>query len=582
MSDDAKAKDIVKRLDMLVRDREKYETLWEDCIRLVGPYRRGIKIDPKNRKGELTGTNVYDGTPGAAKDLYRDGICGYMINQAIRWFELKLSHKVEYPGWSTMRKFTGQRLDSIPEVKQWLQDGEEVMFSAYHRSNFYDITPSFIDDGLVVGHSTLYKEEDIAEGRIVFVNPHPREIYIAEDRYGQVDTVFRKFSLSNRNLDKKFTRAVMTTAVDDWANKLEKAPYDEQTVIHAVYPRTDRQEDRLDSKNKPWASCWVLENGSKLLLESGYNVFPYEVWRYWKNNDEVYGRSPTANALIDIFALNQLEKSTLRAANKATDPPYAVLENLRGKLNPGPAGRTYLQSMNDMPQLLPQAMQGYPISIEHLDRKQKIVEQHMHTDFFFMLSKAAFEGRELTARQVMEMQGEKAASIGPRIGRIQSEFLDDNVDGVWAIEYGEPDPSSGQPTGRIPQMPQILLDWLQGNGLAIDVDYMGPLAQAQKKLFDMQNIMGGLEGAAQVAQLFPESLDNIDGDDAMLKVLAANRFPISSIRPPQKVAQKRQIALQQMQQQQMAEQMEKAARSVPAAGTAPESGSPLEAILGNG
>ena len=54
MTADERAKDLMKLLDMLVRQREPYEQLWEDCIRLVGPSRRVIKVDPNNRKGELT------------------------------------------------------------------------------------------------------------------------------------------------------------------------------------------------------------------------------------------------------------------------------------------------------------------------------------------------------------------------------------------------------------------------------------------------------------------------------------------------------------------------------------------------
>lgn len=565
-TDDEKVKDITQRLSMLEEVRRPYETLWDEIIELVAHGRRPVGVVPQ--EGGKTGMAVYDGTAVSALSLLCDGLHGYLVSPAIRWFSLTLPNKVAMPRFSSARSLNGKRLDEVPQVKRWLEETEEVMYAAYLRSNFYEITPEFFRDGASIGTATIYREEDIKAGRIMYANPHPREIYIAEDHYGKVDTVYRKVSYTYRQLEDKFGSEVMQRAVIGWIDKLQKTPYATLTVIHAVYPRTDFDSKKADSKNKPWASMWVLQEGNKLLRESGYDNLPHAVWRYRKNSDEWYGRSPASDAIVDIYTANQMAKSQLAVTAMIQDPPYLAHRDLRGKLNIGPKGRTWVDRMDQAPVSLLPNMSGFPLTLEHQERIKRIIEGHFHVDFFLMLSRAAFERVDLTATQVIEMQGEKAAILGTRIGKLQSEFLNPDIDWVFTNELR---------AGRIPPMPDILTEYAGAN---IEVDYLGPLAQAQKRLFKTQSLRAGLESLAPLVSVFPQVVDVLNPDETARQILENHGFPTKCIRAEEDLQAVRQQRQEEAKIAAMSQAIPDMAKAIPAAGKAPEEGSILAQIMG--
>ena len=59
-------------------------------------------------------------------------------------------------------------------------------------------------------------------------------------------------------------------------NAAKKNPYDEITLIHAVYPRDDRNTTRKDNKNMPFASVYLDPGSRTVLSESGFEEL--ELW----------------------------------------------------------------------------------------------------------------------------------------------------------------------------------------------------------------------------------------------------------------------------------------------------------------
>lgn len=566
-----KAKELKRRKSNLASIREAYEPMWDNIIHYVTHYMKPIRSD-KNERGTRTGAYAYDGTPLSALNLLADGLHGFLVSQSIRWFSLTLPNIINYHPTSmgAMRRWNGRRADSIPEVKAWLQMVEEVMYAAFLRSNFYEVTPEFFRAGGSIGTVSMYREHDIGSGRTVYHIPHTREIYIAENKRGEVDTIYRVYPLTLRQINEKFGFDVMKKNDPNWEFKIENNPYDEVNILHAVFPRDDFDPSKSDVKNKPFASMWMLENGDTLLLESGMKDKCHNTWRWKKNSGEWYGGSPSWDSFVEIAKINQMEKDILNVSHKVADPAYIMTEDMRGRVKFAPRGRTYVTSAQyDRPPLpLATNFSQFPISIERQNRAQAIIKEHFHVDFFLMLSEAAQNRVPLTATQVIEMSGEKAAILGTRIGRLQSEFLNPEIDWTYGNEVINK---------RIPQPPQILLDLV---GMDIEVDYLGPLAQAQKRLFKTQGIFAGLEAAAKVATLVPETIDVIDGDATMKEVLDATGFPAKAIRGDDMVVALRQQRAQAQQKQAELDIMEKMANMVPKTAKGPEPGSPLALMTG--
>jgi hypothetical protein len=577
LTDEEKAKRIWKTFGHLERERNPYENMVDEVITYVNHSRRKIK-DATGMKGKKTGIEVYDGTALSAVNLDTDGICGYSFSKSYRWFGYTLPGKLNFPRWSGMRAWSGKRMDEYPEVREWLQDTEEVLYAAYLRSNFYDISPEIVRDALTVGTVNPIAEEDRGRARTIFTVPHFRECYIAENRFGMVDTRYRKFKLTLRQLVDKFGIKQMDKVIPGFSNSYENNPYDEKEIIHAVYPRSDFDPNIMNSQNMPMASAWVNVSPLAFLyekekyestVESGYHESPIMTWRWRKNNDEIYGRSPSWDAYVDIMKANQQGKDNLIAGHKKVYPPMMGPESLRGKINDKAKGWTFVDQMlmeKQYPRPLITGM-DLPYAIDQQERSDKIIREYFYVDFFLMLSQAAANKVPLTATQTLEMAAEKAAILGTRIGRMESEFLNPVHDRMFAIEYR---------AGRIPQPPQILLD-LGGN---IEIDYLGPLAQAQKRIYQSQTIRAGFQSIGEASQVYEEVKLAIDPIGSMQDLLVAQGFPMKRLRSKEEITEILSQKHEMEDQQQTLEQGVEVAKAASRLTKPIEKGSPLSKIIG--
>jgi hypothetical protein len=411
-------------------------------------------------------------------------------------------------------------------------------------------------------------EEDVGKGRIFFTPLHFREYCIAEDKNGMVDTLYRRFPVTRRNLVQRFGLEAVEKVDPEFTRKYETNPYEDIYVIHAVQPRMDFDPSRVDSKAKPWGSYWILEDKSdKLLHEGGYRRFPSIGWRYRKETDEVYGRSPAWDAYAEIMLGNQEARTNLIAGQKMAEPPMVAPEDLRGRIQSGPKGWTFVEMMGDLPQPLNDGIK-LPYAIEMRERTDKAIEKHFNVDFFLMLSQAAYNKVFLTATQVIQMAGEKAAVLATRTDTLNIEAFNPIIDRVWDIEME---------ARRLPSPPDILMEF---GGGALEVDYLGPLAQAQKVMFETQGIKASLETGIQIANMFPEALDVLDGDEMMREIFKANRAPAAVLRSPEKIAGLRQQRMRASMNQQMIDQAATISKALPGAGKAVEKGSALDMLTG--
>ena len=591
-TDDQKAKDCEKYLEVLADQRLFWEPMIDNIIAYVNHGRRFIQ-DRNLSPGQQTGQEVFDDTAMLARNMLVDGMTGYLCSRNQPWFGLEIPGKFNFPRTSRMRALSGQRVDAYPQVQKWLQDCQIVMYSAFNRSNFYDVNPEFISDGATCGTAYFQIEEDIQNSSIVFTVPHYRECFIAQNQFGKVDTIYRVYKMTLRQLEEKFGMEVMVKADRNFKRDYESNLYSERDVLHAIYPRRDFNPGRIDAKGKKWESVWVYRQGGKilsadgskstgddgisLLSEGGYDSMPIVTWRWRKNDDEVYGRGPGHDAFISIAQLNQMARTNLVTAQRAAEPPLVAYSDMRGAIQRGPNGITYMEANRGdirtrMPQRLDTGVQSLPFNIEYQDRVAKIVNQHFHTDVFMMMSQLANAGKSerMVQEQVMELQGEKAAILGTRVGNLQSEAFDPIINRVYSIEAE---------AGRIPTPPDILLESIHG---PVEVQYLGPLAQAQTRLTKVRSIQSFLGLVQQVAQFDP-SVAHIVNTGQTVRVLGdAVSVPVECIYDDKTYKAILDQLNKQASQEQNAEVIPKMAKAAASLAKAPEAGSILQNLMGGG
>jgi hypothetical protein len=224
----------------------------------------------------------------------------------------------------------------------------------------------------------------------------------------------------------------------------------------------------------------------------------------------------------------------------------------------------------------------YPFGAEERREFRQAVMDNFQVDYFVALSRAAQENANLREIHVMEIKGEKVALMGAGLGTLNS-VLDKINEHVFDIEMK---------AGRLPEPPQILLDKMfeeqqpgkQGKAGVIDIDYIGPLAQEQKRMFKTEGIRYGLEAVRPIVELqrvagVPvTALDRLKVEDTVEEIFDANGMPQKLMNSDEEVEAIQMARAQDIREQKMAEWGIEAAKAVPGLGKKTEEGSPLEAI----
>jgi len=546
-----RATQYLRRFDKLKDERAPHDDRWLQICEYALPNRELLMGD-EDKRGDLTHNKVYDGTAIHALQLMSNGILGYMVSPTYKWFKLKLLDRM---------------LNELRVVKMWLDDAEAALYNEFQHSNFYPAMGQYIMDSGALGTATMYVGEELGKNQLIFLVRHPKEIYISANFWGEVDTIYRDYKMTARNAAKFFGKAKLSQQLQQ---ALKDNPDQEFGFLHIIEPREGRDPSLVSSANKPWASVYIEKNEKKIVKEGGFDSMPEIVWRWDVSSGEKYGRSPGTNAIKDVIMLNQVAKSNLIAAQKLADPPVNVPLEMRGKVNINPGGKTYYE---DPQRIVTDAAHrpNLPAGVDREARLQEMIRNHFYVDFFLMLQQT---DRTMTATEVIEKMGEKAAVLSSITGRL-GKVMDRVISRSFALGYR---------AGRIPPMPDVILNWARDRGKApeYEIEYMGPLAQAQRRLFKSQGITRGMESMIPLIQMNPEILDVFDFDE-MTRVLAdASGMPEKVLRDPKIVARIREMRQQAMQQQQQAEAMDTAAGAVPKLAKKPERGSILDQMMNAG
>lgn len=302
------------------------------------------------------------------------------------------------------------------------------------------------------------------------------------------------------------------------AKLARETPSAEVALLHAVFPRDEAVPGRRAGRNLPFASVYLDVDGETVLSEGGFAEFPYVVPRWSKAAGEVFGRSPAMKALPDIKMLNEMCRTTLRAAQKVVDPPLLVADD--GVVLPvrtAPASINYARFLADggdpVRPLQTNANVGLGLDME--ERRREAIRAA-----FFVNQLQVSGSPQMTATEVLQRAEEKLRVLGPMLGRLQSELLSPLVIRVYGILAR---------AGRLPPPPPALA----GHGLHLV--YVSPIARAQRAA-EAQGILRLIEIAAPLSQVQPDLADNIDGDATLRHLWSLFSAPHALLRDLRQVA----------------------------------------------
>lgn len=480
-----------RKIKNLYQARREYELRWREIRDYQLPY-VGEFDDTADRAnpGRRRDLAVVHGVAWMANQVFAAGILSGLTPPSRQWFRLA---------------YKRPELNSNVEACRLLDERQEIIAHVLAKSNFYNSVHSCYLE-LPFGQAPLAIFADPVNG-VRFQAQTIGTYALGTDGFGRVTTFAKKYWMTLQQVADRFGLEALPPQLQEVA-KNDVYSDRKYQVNWLVEPNTDRILGYDDNLNMPYRSVYWLDKSGpdEFLYIGGFEEWPVPTGRYLVSGLEAYGRGPGWFAEGDSKMLQLLKKDYLTAVELNIKPPMKGPANLmhNGGINLIPGGLT---PVDDQSQQYVQPLFNVNLDLNHAQqeiiRVEDSIKRYYSADLFRMLD--GIENTRMTAREVVERTQEKLQQLGPVVERLQDEFLNLILARVYNILDRE---------GAFPPIPEELLEILDGED--IDVDYISPLAQAQK-MSGLVNIEQGLAQVAQMAQIWPEVTNKIDPIRAISK-----------------------------------------------------------------
>jgi len=274
--------------------------------------------------------------------------------------------------WFHMTTMDERLMDN--EVRQWLEWKTTVMRRAmYDRAAMFNKAEKQGDhDFAAFGQDVISCQMNRHANGLQYNCWHLRDVAWTENEDGAIATVFRKWKPGVRELRRLFPKTVSEKTV-----QVEKQdPLKEMNCIHMVV-----EADLYDIKvNTPYVSVYYdIENETVLEAIGSWDLI-YSIERWMTVSGSQYAFSPaTVAALPEARLLQAMTYTLLEASEKATNPPWALDQNIfRSDVAMYAGGLTWADfdgdaRIQDHMQVMVHDKSGIPLGEKQQDRCQRII-----------------------------------------------------------------------------------------------------------------------------------------------------------------------------------------------------------------
>jgi len=508
---DSRALEILRRTSSLASDRANFDNLWQQIAERMLP--GSAQFNTLQSPGQKQTEKMFDATAALALRKYATILESVLTPRNQRWHRLKPADDA---------------LEESTAVKEYLEEINKILFRARYAppSNFTgQIGAGYLELG-AFGNSPLFVDEEVGRG-VRYRTLTLSNTYFVENHAGIVDCIYRKMKISAANAVRRWG----ARCPPQIAAQAERSPDSLFDFVHCIEPNNGDSGDGLLREHR-FRSTYASETGGVIVQSGGYYTWPVPIMRDLTSAGEVYGRSPGTWVLPDVKMLNEMNRTVIRQAQRAVEPPMLLTED--GSLQPfslspghlnygtiGPSGEQLAKPLDVGARL--------DIGLEMMQAKQQVINEA----FFITLFQILVENPTMTATEVLERAQEKGMLLGPLMGRQQSEFLGPMIERELDILAR---------AGQLPEMPQELLE----SGGEYKVEYESPLARAQRAEEGVA-IVRTFEVMTPLAELRPDIFDNFDLDKTFRALGEINGMAAKLMRDPKDVESLREERSQQQE-----------------------------------
>ena len=499
-------------------------------------------------KPRVRSKKILDSAPLIAVRNFAAGMMTGATSPTRRWFKTSILNKDIENTW---------------EVKNWCSKQAELSRRILYASNFYQLLPEIYEQLSVFLFSCVSLESDY-ETVVNFKCLPIGSYYYAKDHRGVINTLYRTYMDSARNIVNKFGEENCSKTIQEAA---KTRPNDMFEIVHAVEPNMDYVKGSPISTHQKYISVYYEVSGEdKFLKVSGFKRFPYVIFEASCNGEDVYpSKGLGADALPDAKQLMTMVKEYAKAVKKMVSPPMKGPASLKNKnlsdlpssFNETDDNGNGLQPVYEVP---PRVLELK----ETINEIRETIRSIFYNDLFAMILDTAVRGR--TATEVNELKEEKMVLLSPLLEQIHIA-LKRILDWIFEEEIE---------TGIIPEIPEVL------EGEEIEIEFVSTLAQAMKA----QNI-ASMERFVTFTANIANSLDPVLAKKVNAEKVIddyadyANIDP-SQIVPSEELAKIRQAMQQKQEQAEQLAALQQGGQFIKNMGGADAFGNELMARLGQG
>lgn len=516
MDNEGKAGKILRIQASLESDRSLFDSAWRQVAELICPWANTFERSQVTQ-GEKRTQFQFDATGQLALPKYAAAVVSMTMPAGERWQKLT-------PINPAMQKSV--------KLQRWYDEVAEILFTARYlpKAGFEAATGACAMDYGAFGNGCVFCDDSMGDGLRYMPIPMA-QLYFSLDPGGTPNRVHRKFWMTAEQIVEQFGN----NASEKARQRMETNPLEKLEVIHAVYPNMDRDYKRKDYKGMAFASCYLEVDSRHLLEEGGYRTMPYAIAQDILAPGESYGRGRGMNILPTLQTLNEMEKTLLRAGQRAVNPPImtvmddslAPFQMMTGSVNYG-----YLSPLGE-PLAKPfMSGQNVPLGEEMITARREIINDA----FLVSLFRVLVDTPAITATEAMLRAQEKGQLIGPTVSRFQSGLINTLTTRELDILFH---------AGVLPEVPEEIME--TGGWKA---EYQSPINQLQKAGAG-KAILQTFQAIVPLAQVDPSVMDVFDITAAARIVAESNGYPAKALHTEEEVTESMEAQAEQAQAQQL-------------------------------
>jgi hypothetical protein len=505
--------------------RKPWEAQWEDIAKWVFSRKQGF-TESFSAGDFYRHGDVYDSTAVRANNIMASSLLGSLWKSGARTFRI-------------------QRPEYIRETA-----GVKAYYTELNRRMVYHM--EYPDAGLEVALQEymlesgafgtagigIFKGRNIERGgpMVEYRVWNLKSTYICEDGHGRVNKLFYRFDWNAPQIIEEYGEEMLK--IDVIKAAYEKMDYDRKfKCLQVIRPRKNYNPNIQNAQNYPIESLHIFMDTKDILRDSGYTEPPVKVGRFYKNQDEEYGRSPAMEALPDIVELNGLMEVIHKAAELTTFPPIWVMDDGslgNGVIDRSPNAVTVLDSSSRINQGAPM---GAIATVGELNTANKVAERltnqimsHFYVDRLLDLNNQT----RMTLGEANIRNELRAESLGSIFARQISELFTPTVQRTFNVlfEQGELGVIENSPqhkaivaAGKMPLfIPPEVAEAIQYNLDIYYIKYISPAAR-MLRAEEYRGLADTWAFATQYSESAPELMLRLNRDESVKMLVELSGAP---------------------------------------------------------